>query len=85
MDYAVNVTAAGTYTVDFRVASPYNNTQLQLKSGSTVLATVTVPATGSYQTWQTVSVPVTLSAGAQTLRVECLTNGFNFNYMDFRA
>lgn len=84
MDYAVNVSSAGTYTVDFRVASPYSNTQLQLRSGSTVLATVTVPNTGGFQTWQTVSATVTLPAGSQTLRVHGVTNGWNFNDMDFR-
>ncbi|MCL6459364.1 MAG: chitobiase/beta-hexosaminidase C-terminal domain-containing protein, partial [Gorillibacterium sp.] len=84
MDYTVTVEAAGTYTVEFRLASPYNNTQLQLMKGTTVLATVTTPNTGSFQTWQTVSATVTLSAGTQTLRVYGVTNGWNFNYMNFR-
>lgn len=84
MDYTVTVAAAGTYTVDFRVASPYANTQLQLMKGTTVLATATVPNTGSFQAWQTVSATVTLSAGTQTLRVYSVTNGWNFNYMNFR-
>ncbi|WHY17219.1 discoidin domain-containing protein [Paenibacillus sp. G2S3] len=84
MDYTVTVATAGTYTVDFRLASPYNNTQLQLMKGTDVLAIVTAPNTGSFQTWQTVSATVTLSAGTQTLRVYALTNGWNFNYMNFR-
>jgi endoglucanase len=54
MDYTVSVAAAGTYTIDFRLAGPYNNTQLQLMKGTDVLATVTAPNTGSFQTWQTV-------------------------------
>lgn len=84
MDYTVTVANAGTYTVDFRLASPYNNTQLQLMKGTSVLATVTAPNTGSFQSWGTVSATVALSAGTQTLRVHALTNGFNFNYMSFR-
>ena len=56
LDYSVNVATAGTYNVDFRVASLNANTQLQLKKGSTVLATVNVPYTGGWQNWQTVTV-----------------------------
>lgn len=84
MDYNVNVQTAGAYSVDFRVASPYNNTQLQLKKGTTILATITVPNTGGFQTWTTVTATgVNLTAGSQTLRVHCVTNGFNFNWMKF--
>ncbi|EFM12238.1 Glucan endo-1,3-beta-D-glucosidase [Paenibacillus curdlanolyticus YK9] len=85
MDYAVNVQSAGTYNVDFRVASPYAATQLQLRSGSTTLATVTVPNTGGYQTWQTVTASVTLPAGAQTLRVYAVTNGWNLNWLSLTS
>jgi hypothetical protein len=84
MDYTVTVATTGTYTVDFRLASPYNNTQLQLMKGTDILAIITAPNTGSFQSWQTVSATVTLSAGTQTLRVYALTNGWNFNYMNFR-
>lgn len=83
MNYNVNVQTAGTYTVSFRVASPYANTQLQLKNGSTVLATVTLPNTGGYQTWATATATVTLAAGSQTLQVYAVTNGWNFNWMSF--
>ena len=83
MDYNVNVTAAGTYTATFRVACWIANGQLQLKSGSTVLATVNLPNTSGGQNWQDVSVSVTLPQGAQTLRVLCVTGGFNFNYINF--
>ena len=47
---------AGTYNVSYRISSPYGaSSGLQLKSGSTVLATVDIPATGDWQNWQTVS------------------------------
>src|SRR6476661_409364 len=50
MDYSVNVGTAGTYTVNFRIASLASNSQLQLKkSDGTVLATVNVTYTGGYQ------------------------------------
>ncbi len=83
MDYAVNVSTAGSYTVSFRVASPNNGGQVQLRSGNTVLATANVPNTGNWQTWTTVTATATLAAGAQTLRVYAATGGYNINWIQF--
>ncbi|WP_052339888.1 chitobiase/beta-hexosaminidase C-terminal domain-containing protein [Gorillibacterium massiliense] len=85
MDYAVNVQTAGTYTVEFRVSSPYTGTQLQLLKGTDVLATATVPNTGGWQTWQTVTATVNLTAGNQTLRIFGLTNGWNLNWFSLTS
>lgn len=83
MDYSVNVTAAGTYTAQFRIACWSSSAQLQLRKGATILATVNLPNTGGGQVWQTVSANVSLAAGAQTLRVHVVSGGFNFNWMNF--
>jgi len=85
MDYTVNVQNAGVYTAEFRVSSPYTETKLQLLLGTTVLASVTVPNTGGWQNWQTVSASISLSAGSQTLRVKAVTNGWNFNWMNITS
>jgi len=84
MDYSVNVASAGTYAVNLRLAGPFTGGQLQIKSSSgTVLATVSVPYTGGFQTWQSVSANISLAAGTQTIRVQSTSNaGFNFNWMD---
>ena len=82
MDYNVNVVSAGTYTMNFRVASPSAG-QLQVKnSAGIVLATVSIPATGGLQSWQTVSTNVSLPAGAQTIRIFAATNGWNINWFE---
>ena len=85
MDYAVNATSAGTYTVNFRIATPYSGASFQLRSSSgTVLATVSPSATGGFQTWQTVSATVTLPAGTQTLRLySAASPQWNINWMQF--
>jgi endoglucanase len=84
MDYAVSVSAAGTYTVNLRIASPYTNQQLQFKNSSgAVLTTVSIPQTGAYITWRTISATVTLPAGNQTLRVYSANGGWNINWMQF--
>jgi chitinase/chitodextrinase len=84
MDYAVNVSTAGSYTLSFRVASLNGGGQVQLRnSAGTSLGGVTVGATGGWQTWATLTTTVTLPAGAQTLRVYAVTGGFNLNYLTF--
>jgi endoglucanase len=86
MDYAVNVANAGTYTVDFRVATPNTGTQFQVrKQDGTVLYTVNVPNTGGYQSWQTVSAVINLPQGQQTLRIYTnnAAGGWNINWMNF--
>jgi endoglucanase len=84
MDYSVNVSSAGTYGVSLRLAAPFTGGQLQIKnSAGSVLATVNIPYTGGFQTWQTVSANISLAAGTQTIRVQSTSNaGFNFNWMD---
>ncbi|MGZ3991420.1 MAG: PKD domain-containing protein [Flavisolibacter sp.] len=70
MDYTVNVSTAGSYTVNFRLACTKPGTRIQLKKADgTVLATVNVPNTGGPEVWQTLSVSLTLGAGQQTFRI----------------
>ena len=86
MDYAVNVAAAGSYIVGFRVASAVGGGQLELRnSAGTALGSVAVGNTGGWQVWTTVNATVTLTAGAQTLRVYAPTAGSNLNWLSFTA
>jgi len=83
MDYNVNVATAGTYNVEFRVASAISG-QLQLQKSGTTLATINVPNTGGWQSWQTLTATgVSLTAGSQTLRVRASTAGWNLNWLNF--
>lgn len=83
MDYRVNVPVSGTYSVRLRVASQTGATgAIQLKNGASTLTTYTVPNTGGWQSWQTVSANVTLTAGIQTLRVSAAASGWNLNWID---
>jgi len=88
MKYTVNVATAGTYTVGFRVAAPAAVTgalNLSNAAGTNLSGNVNVPATGGYQTWQTVNATVTLPAGQQILRVNELAAGWNLNNLVFTA
>ena len=69
--------------MQYRVASQGTTGQIQLKSGSAVLATTSVPNTGGWQNWQTISATASLSAGQSTLRVHASGTGFNLNWFSF--
>jgi uncharacterized protein involved in high-affinity Fe2+ transport len=86
--YTVNAATAGTYTVSFRVASPYGLTDglhIANAAGVNLSGAVAVPDTGGYQTWTTVTASVTLPAGQQTLTVDQDSNGWNLHYLTFAS
>jgi len=87
LQYTVDVAATGTYDVSFRIASATTGGTMHLSAGATNLTgTVTVPGTGGWQTWQTVTVTgVSLSSGTQPLRLVFDSGSFNVNSMEFAA
>src|SRR5215204_3803986 len=84
MDYSINTSSAGTYTINLRIATPNPGAQLQIKkSDGTVLSTVNLPNTWGWQEWQTISTTVTLAAGVQTIRVQSSSSsGWNINWLE---
>lgn len=85
LNYSVNVAATGTYLVGFRVASGGTGGTLHLESatGANLTGSVTVPATGGWQTWATVNATATLPVGRQALKVVQDSGGYNINAMTF--
>jgi F5/8 type C domain/Carbohydrate binding module (family 6)/Abnormal spindle-like microcephaly-assoc'd, ASPM-SPD-2-Hydin len=84
--YTVNAASAGTYTVSFRVAAPSAVTDalhLASASGANLSGNVSLPATGGWQNWTTVTATVALAAGQQTLTVDEDNGGWNLNYLSF--
>jgi len=68
--YTVNVTTADRYTLAVRVASNGAGGTFHVESeGIDKTGPVIIPNTGGWQTWRTVTVPVTLAAGPQLLRL----------------
>jgi hypothetical protein len=51
-------------------------------TASSVWSSVSVPATGGWQSWTTVSVPMVLGAGVQQMTILFDTGGMNLNYVD---
>lgn len=79
LDYTVNVASAGTYTMEFRVASPNGSTLRATFGGVDETGSVGVPATGGWQRWTTVSRTVNLAGGTQVLRIVFDTGALNIN------
>jgi hypothetical protein len=84
--YTVNVAAAGTYTVSFRLASPNGVTDalhIANSAGISLSGPVSVAATGGWQDWTTVTASVTLPAGVQTLTIDQDNAGWNIHQLSF--
>lgn len=84
VEYTVDVAATGKYDLKFRVASNSSGKTMRVEmDGANVTGTISIPNTGGWTTWQTVTVPgVNLTAGTQVMRIVFITDGYNFNYME---
>ncbi|WP_236718101.1 TIM-barrel domain-containing protein [Actinoplanes sp. TFC3] len=71
------VPAAGTYQVQLRYANgkagaqPVRSRTMSVQAGTEQAQVVTLPPTSSWDYWRTVSVPVKLAAGNNTLKLGC--------------
>jgi len=88
LNYSVDVTSAGNYDLDVRVASAGAGGTFHIEvNGVDKTGPLTVPNTGGWQTWTTIRCPaVSLSPGPQVWRLVMDTNGSttavgNFNYI----
>ncbi|HXC84252.1 MAG TPA: carbohydrate-binding protein [Trebonia sp.] len=86
--YTVDVASAGTYALSLRLAAPTAVTDglhIANSAGTNLTGSITVPATGGYQDWTTVTASVTLPAGVQTLTVDQDNAGWNIHFLTFAA
>lgn len=77
----INIPTSGTYRIEYRVASINGGTlSSDLNAGSIVLGQVSIPATGGWQNWTTVSQTVTINAGTYNFGIFAVTGGWNINW-----
>ncbi len=78
----VTIPITGTYRVSYRVAALNSGGSLQLEwpGGTPVYGWLSIPATGGWQTWTTISHIVTLSAGSQYFVIRATGSGWNINW-----
>ncbi len=83
----VSIPSTGSYDVQYRVASASGGGSIRLEEsgGATNYGTISVPSTGGWQAWTTITQRVTLSAGNHTFGVVAATGGFNINWFKINA
>jgi chitinase len=87
LEYTVNVTTAGTQTIQVRVAATAAGKTFHLElDGTNISGTLTVPNTGAWQTWQTVTATTpSLTTGQKILRIVMDAGDFNINKVIFSS
>lgn len=87
LNYTVDIAQTRSYTLQVRVANGVGGGVFHLNAdGQRVTPFISVPETGGYQTWQTLSIPdVPLPAGQHTLQLVMDSGGYynavgNFNW-----
>ena len=84
LEYTVNIPSAGNYTFEARVASGGTGGTFHAEfNGVDKTGLLTIPNTGGWENWQTISRTVSLSAGVQILRVFVDSNSLNIGNFNF--
>ena len=86
-EYPVLITETGEYDVSVRIASESSSGSIILHlidgSNELYLTQITLPVTGGWETWETVSTSLNLEQGAYKLRLTVNQSGFDINWIDF--
>ncbi|MHC4504471.1 MAG: InlB B-repeat-containing protein, partial [Planctomycetota bacterium] len=84
LEYTVEVAASGNYSIEVRVACSGTGGAFHIAfDGVDLTGPISIPATGGWQTYQTVTAPdVSLAAGTHVMRLEMGSNQGNINYID---
>lgn len=79
----VNIPSAGSYTIEYRVASQNGGGSLTLEEagGNPTYGTLAIPGTGGWQNWTTIKHTVSLSAGSHKFGINANAGGWNLNWI----
>lgn len=87
LEYTVDVSHAGTYDLAVRVASNTTGGTIRFEiDGVPVSGVLTVPVTGGWQNWTTITGTADLPAGEHVLRLanrSSSSQAFNINFFEF--
>lgn len=85
VQWTVNASAAGTVTLTFRYANGTTTDRPMsiTVNGTTIAASQSFPGTGSWDTWTSLSLTTTVTAGSNTVRATATTanGGPNVDYL----
>ena len=86
-EYPVLITETGEYDVSVRIASESSSGSIILHlidgSNEQYLTQISLPVTGGWETWETVSTSLNLEQGSYKLRLTVNQSGFDINWIDF--
>ena len=78
----MDVANAGDYRLKLRFATRKTGRRLHVEfDGVDATGQITLPFTGGLQSWQRLTLPVTLNAGPQVMRIKFDTGGMNLNWV----
>lgn len=69
LEYDVDVAQSATYSVDLRIASATGGSTIVLSANGNDVGSVTVPDTGGWKTWRTISLQAALTTSHNKLRL----------------
>jgi hypothetical protein len=86
LEYTVNVTETGNFSLDLRVAANDAGKTLHVDmDGKNISGTVSIPGTGGWQEWETVTVNnLSLTRGEHIMRVAFDSDYMNLNFLEFK-
>lgn len=82
-EYNIDVSSSDQYKLEARVASEWLTGEMQVKVDAALLASFSIPNTGGWQSFTTISTTVSLATGTHRLRLEFPNGGFNLNWISF--
>jgi hypothetical protein len=86
LEYTISAPSAGSYTIDYRLASGGGSEGFELSIDGVLVDTQIVPDTGGWQEWTTQSsVEFLLEAGPHALRFDFIGGAINFNWFELFA
>jgi len=86
MNYTFNCTQTGFYNVQIRIAGQNGGTVNLKIDGITFASNISIPVTGGWQNWQTLSVNGTeINSGKHVLQIYIVGSGFNLSYIKIIA
>ena len=85
LEYNIDVQAAGTYTIEYRLASLPGSSGFRVLADGVQIDQQFVPSTGGWQSWITRTDSVYLNAGPQTLRFDAVGREWNLNWIRLTA
>jgi len=87
-EYKIFVSKDGNYQLDIRSAAQNDSGTIEFElinnEVAKSLASINLPITGGWQSWQTSTTGVVLHKGIYTLKMKVVKSGFNLNWFEFK-